>query len=324
MKLLFLRFSSIGDIVLTSPAIRIAKEQIPGVEIHFATKKAYRKLVEENPNIDKVHILEEDLSDLILKLKKENFDEVIDLHNNLRTLRIKRALGKPSTSFAKLNIEKWLMVNFKVDRLPDVHIVERYCKTLEHLGASMDKKGLEFYIAQVDQYDTSKLGADFHQGYNVFAIGAQHFTKILPPEKLVEVVLSSKLPVILLGDKNDETRGKELLKDLESQEGPTVVNLCGQLSLGQSADLIRKSKGVFSHDSGLMHIAAAFKKPIISFWGNTVPQFGMYPYQTDHLIIENGELSCRPCTKIGFGKCPKGHFKCMKELNIPENFPAQS
>ena len=324
MKLLFLRFSSIGDIVLTSPAVRIAKEQIPGVEIHFATKKAYRKLVKENPNIDQVHILEDDLSDLISRLKKENFDEVIDLHNNLRTLRIKRALGKPSKSFDKLNIEKWLMVNFKLNRLPDIHIVERYCKTLEHLGASLDNKGLDFFIAEDDQYEISQLEAEFQQGYNVFAIGAQHFTKILPLERMLEVIKSSKLPVILLGDKNDESRGKELLKNLESLEGPKVINLCGQLSLGQSADLIRKSKGVYSHDSGLMHIAAAFKKPIISFWGNTIPQFGMFPFQTDHIIVENKDISCRPCTKIGFGKCPKGHFKCMNELIIPENFPSQS
>jgi ADP-heptose:LPS heptosyltransferase len=96
-----------------------------------------------------------------------------------------------------------------------------------------------------------------------------------------------------------------------------IVSLCGMYNLNQSASLIKKASKVYTHDTGLMHIAAAFKKEIISIWGNTTPRFGMYPYMTPHQIIENNHLHCRPCSKIGYSKCPKGHFKCMRALKPP-------
>jgi len=101
-----------------------------------------------------------------------------------------------------------------------------------------------------------------------------------------------------------------------------VYNACGKFSLNESADLIKRSKGVISNDTGLMHIAAAFKKPIISLWGNTVPSFGMTPYYgafpTPNSILQTKKLWCRPCSKIGYEKCPLGHFKCMEKIESGE------
>jgi ADP-heptose:LPS heptosyltransferase len=104
----------------------------------------------------------------------------------------------------------------------------------------------------------------------------------------------------------------ELQNDLNKRA--IVFNGCGKFNLNQSASLLKQSLAVFTHDTGLMHIAAAFKKQIFSIWGNTVPEFGMYPYKTPFSIFENKKLQCRPCSKIGHNKCPLGHFKCMNDV----------
>ncbi|MFT7226079.1 MAG: ADP-heptose:LPS heptosyltransferase, partial [Neolewinella sp.] len=82
-------------------------------------------------------------------------------------------------------------------------------------------------------------------------------------------------------------------------------------------DLVRKAATVVTHDTGLMHVAAAFRKPIVSIWGNTVPDLGMYPYLPGQEALEKQRrqevvgLSCRPCSKIGHQACPQGHFRCI-------------
>lgn len=136
-------------------------------------------------------------------------------------------------------------------------------------------------------------------------------------------------PIILLGDKNDRKTGEEIVKFFEKTEASAplepqlhrelnkkaiIFNACGQFNLNQSASIVKNARYVFTHDTGLMHIAAAFKKTIFSIWGNTIPMFGMYPYRTKFTIFENNKLSCRPCSKIGYKKCPKGHFKCMQDI----------
>ena len=160
MKILILRFSSIGDIVLTTPVVRTLKTQLEAVEIHYATKIQYRDLFEVNPYIDRMHYLGDKLSALIAELRKENFDCLIDLHHNLRTLRIKQALGIRSYSFNKLNVEKWLKVNLKIDHLPNVHIVDRYMDTVKSLGVKMDTLGLDYFIPEKDDVPMEWLPED--------------------------------------------------------------------------------------------------------------------------------------------------------------------
>src|SRR5262245_21716119 len=142
MKILILRFSSIGDIVLTTPVPRCVKTQLENVEVHYATKAQYRSILESNPYVDKVFLLGGNLNDLVSELRKEKYDVILDLHNNLRTRILKWKLGVKSYSFDKLNIEKWLMVNFKINKLPDVHIVDRYLETAKSLGVKNDALGL--------------------------------------------------------------------------------------------------------------------------------------------------------------------------------------
>lgn len=314
-KILIIRFSSIGDIVLTSPVMRCLKQQIPDIEIHYLTKKSFKNILENNPYVTKVHSIEKDFAEVIDELKKENFDQIIDLHNNLRSLQVKFKLKKPTSTFKKLNFKKWLIVNFKNTSYL-THVVERYLQTVEHLGITNDKKGLDYFIPALDEVSINSLPLSHQNGYIGFVIGAKHFTKQLPEEKIISICKQIDQPIILLGGKEDIERGS----NIEKIVGAIVYNACGKFNLNQSASIIRQAKKIISHDTGLMHIAAALKKEIISVWGSTVPAFGFTPYLpgADSKIIEVKGLSCRPCSKIGYDHCPQKHFKCMKEIDEKE------
>src|SRR6185369_6907993 len=312
MKILVVRFSSIGDIVLTTPVVRCLKTQIDNAEVHYVTKVQYHSILQDNPYIDKLFFLKDSLTDLALDLKKEKYDMVIDLHNNLRTRILKWKLGVKSSSFDKLNVEKWLMVNFKINHLPDKHIVDRYLQATKLLGIKNDALGLDYFIPDKDEVPLDWLPESHRRGFVAYAIGGQHETKKLPLERMVELCKKINRPIVLLGGQEDFDNGEKICEIL----GVTVFNSCGKLNLNQSASVVKKAFYVFSHDTGLMHIAAAFKKEVYSIWGNTIPAFGMYPYRTKFHSLENNHLNCRPCSKIGFDKCPKGHFKCMKEMKF--------
>ena len=316
MKFLIIRFSSIGDIVLTTPVIRCLKKQVPGSAIHFLTKQSFASIVENNPFIDKVHLLAHSWDTVVHELKQENYDYIIDLHHNLRTLRLKKDLGIKSFPFNKLNIQKWIYTNLKWNMMPDLHIVDRYMKTVETFGVVNDGEGLDYFIPEKDIVKQRDIPASHHAGYIGLVIGAAHYTKKLPVDKLKELCSKIDHPIILLGGKEDNENGKQIA----SVDEVKVYNACGKFSLNESADLVRRSKLIITHDTGLMHIAAAFKKKVISVWGNTVPEFGMYPYygksQISNFKFEIRNLPCRPCSKIGYSKCPRGHFKCMKQISM--------
>lgn len=316
MKLLVLRFSSIGDIVLTSPVLRCVKEQLKDAEVHFATKAAFADLVRFNPHVSQVHELGDDLAGLIARLRAERFDAIIDLHHNLRTARIKRALGLPATSFPKLNIEKWLLVNLRIDRMPRIHIVERYMSTLAHLGVTNDGRGLELFIPPDREVPLAALPAPHQSGYTALAIGAAHATKRLPPHRLIELARLIEGPIVLIGGREDQAVARAICDAV----GGRVFDATGRFDLLGSASLIRQACSVIVHDSGAMHIACAFQRPVVSVWGSTVPLFGMGPYQPQQpaqaRISEVAGLSCRPCSKIGFDRCPKGHFRCMEQQDL--------
>ena len=318
MKFLIIRFSSIGDIVLTTPVIRCLKKQVPGAEVHFLVKNSFRSVVEHNPYIDKLHVLAHSWELMIEELKTENYDYIIDLHHNTKTLRVKSALKKKSFSFYKLNIQKYFLTAFKINMLPKVHIVDRYLKTVESFGVKNDGAGLDYFIAKQEETKKGDIPASHSAGYIACVIGAAHGTKRWPVHKWKEFCKKMDHPIILLGDHHDEAGGNEIA----SIDSVKIYNACGRFQLNESADLVRKAKLVITNDTGLMHIAAAFKRPIISLWGNTVPSFGMTPYYGDapvsDVIMQVNKLWCRPCSKIGFKKCPLGHFKCMEKIDVDE------
>lgn len=315
-KILVIRFSSIGDIVLTTPVVRCLKSQVEHLELHVLTKSQYSLLFESNPNVDKLHLWGEDNSEVLKSLKSEQFDYVIDLHNNIRTKKIKSLLRSEAYSFPKLNVQKWLYVNFKWNKLPDVHIVDRYFEAVKPLNIKNDQQGLDYFIPAKDEVDVS--GQYGTTDIVAVAIGAQFATKKLPVSKLIEVLSFIDQRIVLLGGKEDASVAEEIIQ----LSNADIVNSCGELNLNQSASVVKQSAVLLTNDTGLMHIGAAFKTSIVSIWGNTVPEFGMYPYmpknESSYSIHEVIGLSCRPCSKIGFQKCPKKHFNCMNQQNVGE------
>jgi ADP-heptose:LPS heptosyltransferase len=312
-KYLIIRFSSIGDIVLTTPVIRCLKQQT-NAEVHYITKAVFKEVLADNPHIDKLHTFENEITEILPDLKKENYDFIIDLHNNLRSLRLKKILKRPSAAFPKLNRQKFLLTNFKWDVLPDKHIVDRYFEAVKSLGVTSDIQGLDYFIPEKNRLnlESQSIPDDFI----AFAIGAKFATKRLPNHKIIEVIQKTKSTVVLLGGPEDAHNAAEI-----KLACPHCISMVGKVSLSESASIIEHAKSVITHDTGLMHIAAAFKKPIVSIWGNTTPSLGMYPYLPSNpelYSIHEVNVKCRPCSKIGYEKCPKRHFKCMNEQNVEE------
>ena len=371
MKILVIRFSSIGDIVLTTPVIRCLKNQIGDAEIHVLTKKKFSGLYKTNPNINKVYEYDDSLKKNIEELKLENYDYIVDLQKNKRSIRVIRALNCPHSSFPKLNFKKFLLTTFKINLMPDIHIVDRYFKAVEKLGVKNDYQGLDFFISEKNNYPLSELPESFQNGYHAVVIGGTYKTKILPAVKVIEVIKKLNEPVILLGGPDDVERAEEIIRQRTTDNGQqtlskslndaksqsrkdkvsklvgknigtstssvtetsqhlsisasqnlSILNLVGKINLEQSASIVKNAKSVLTNDTGLMHIAAAFHKNIVSVWGNTVPELGMYPYLPNEKekchIVECKDVKCRPCSKLGFKECPRRHFKCMMEINCDE------
>ncbi len=313
VKFLIVRFSSIGDIILTTPVIRSLKEQVEGAEVHFLTQPAFEQILTPNPHIDKIFTLKEKFGDTIKELIAENYDYIIDLHHNLRTARVKRSVPVHAFSFNKLNIKKWLLVNFKINLMPNVHIVDRYFDTVHLFDVTDDHKGLDYFIPSSEEIIAKDKHAAFEGKYMAVVLGANHKTKQIPLDKLTAIINGSGVPVCLIG-------GSDVANDavkLEATLKVPFLNTVGKISLHNSASFIKQSALVLTPDTGMMHIAAAFKKPILSLWGNTVPELGMTPYYPNEksMIFETNGLRCRPCSKIGFDKCPKKHFKCMNNIS---------
>ncbi len=321
MKILIIRFSSIGDIVLTTPIIRCARNVFPDAEIHFATKSNFASLLSENPYLDKLQLLGDSFVDFLQKMRSEKYDLVIDLHKNTRSFLIREAIGAKVVSFDKLNYEKWLSTQFKINKLPNKHLVDRYFDGVKSVGVKDDGRGLDFFISEQDRNSVRKL-LPLGESYIAWAIGAKFETKKFPVNKIVEALSQTffdNKKVILLGGKEDVVAAQKIIANFAND---TIINLVGILSLAQSAAAIESASMLITNDTGLMHIGAALKRPIVSIWGNTVAGFGMYPFYGQHIVanqqIAIANLACRPCSKIGYSTCPKGHFDCMNEITTDE------
>ena len=322
MRFLVIRFGSIGDLVLTTPVVRCLKKQLPFVAVHYLVKPEYAPVIANNPYVDKIHLHRE--MELTLKeLRNENFDAIIDLQNDGESGSIKQQLDINAYEVANRNLQRFAFKRFKWNLMPKEHQVDRYMQTLAGLGVKDDGEGLDFVIPKEEEVMEKDIPASHHLGYIALVIGGSFFTKRMPVEKLKAFCQSIHHPIMLLGGKEDFDAGFAI-----SQVDPIkVYNACGKFSLNESADLLRKSKLVISHDTGLMHIAAALKKPVITIWGSTTPSFGMTPYYGSGFLEHNKKpfdevqvhkLWCRPCTDIGRESCPQGHFKCMKKISIEE------
>lgn len=284
-----------------------------GVEIHYLTKAKFRSLVDVNPYVSKVHVIEKSTNEVIDDLVAEQFDYVIDLHKNLRSARVKRKLRMLSFDFEKLNWQKWLLVNFGINKMPDVHIVDRYMDSLKAFGINNDNKGLDFFWSEKGKSEKVELPEAHLNGYIGVGIGAAHWRKKLRVPQYVEMCKNLNYPIVLLGGPTESAEGEKIAAEC----GPLVYNSAGKCSLEASATIIKECQLLITPDTGIMHIAAALKKPIISIWGATVPEFGMYPYQNEALneMVQADHLKKRPCSKLGT-KCKYKPCKCIDELPL--------
>ncbi|MDR1847089.1 MAG: glycosyltransferase family 9 protein [Bacteroidales bacterium] len=316
-KILIIRFSSIGDIVLTTPVIRALKSQVTDVEVHFLTKERNAIILSNNPFLDKIYSFKVSPSEIIKELREEKYSTVIDLQRNLRSRMVALRLRKSRFTFPKLNVRKWLLTVFKINLLPHIHVIDRYFMALECLNVRNDGKGTEYHLNEYDFESVANLPQNFENGFVAIACGSQHATKQLPTDMLVQICLGLALPVVLLGDKNDRRKAIEI----ENAVGAKVFNACGVFNINQTAAIVANAEAVITGDTGLMHIAAALHRNTVAVWGNTVMDFGMSackPEDADFEVynFEVKGLKCRPCSKLGYKRCPKRHFKCMRQQDV--------
>jgi ADP-heptose:LPS heptosyltransferase len=317
-KILVIRYSSMGDIVLTTPVYRLLKEQFNGeVEIHVLTKSAFAFLLKQNPRIEKVWEVKKSGMEIIDGLKAEKFDYILDLQNSVRSRSVRKKLGVLSFKVNKLNIRKWIQVNLGLWKGPLQHIVERYCNTLSWFKLKYDGKGLEYYFNTNTRTIEEMLPSEFIvNGYVVFAVGGAHEGKRWSPENWIELVNQTDKNVVLIG-------GKEDVLNIPSTS--RVLNLIGACSVDESARMVQHTKGIVCGDTGMMHIAAALGANIISMWGCTTPELGMSairPTSTNHpwksITLQPANRNKRPCSKLG-NTCKYGmDHKCIDVIKVDD------
>ena len=320
-KILIIRLSSLGDILLTSPVLKAIKKKYPSARIDFVVKKDFEDAILFNPNLTRIYAYNKNETErLITELHSRNYDLIIDLQNNFRSRALTRSLNVKTKRFKKPTIKKMLLVWFKINLLRELKtITQRYAEAANVL---LDDEGLNLFLPDniLPTLDPQKKNIGF-------CPGAKHFTKRWLPEYFVELgneLAKFGYTVVLFGGKTEEELCAELANKINGS-----MNLQTGNNLFQIAADMKLCKMIVTNDSGLMHTAAAVGIPVAVIFGSTVREFGFAPYGVKNLILENKSLSCRPCSHIGKSSCPKGHFNCMKEikpqfvLNNVEKFLAE-
>lgn len=314
-NLLIVRLSSLGDILLTTPVIRAIKTSFPDIKIDFLLREEYYDLLRHNPHLENLITVTNDktyLKSLKYQICIKNYDLVIDLQNNFRSLSLLRCYGSSVVTFKKGNLDKFLLVNFKINRLKDRKpIPVRYAQSVE--GLNLDDKGIELYTKK-----TAIKTLETNEYFIGLCPGSRHYTKMWPEEYFIELgqqLEENNYRVILFGGIEDIMLCKRIVSNLTS-----AINLCNDNDILQTAADMKRCTAVYCNDSGLMHVATAVDVPVLAFFGSTVREFGFSPYNAKNLILENNSLTCRPCTHIGRSRCPKNHFRCMKEISPQQAF----
>ena len=334
-KILILRLSSIGDIILTSSLIRSVRSKVgKNARIDFVVKKEFSELVKFNHNLSFTFEYDSTskfsgLKKLANELKNEKYDLVIDLHDNLRTKYLRNfCLAKEVVSIDKESWKRFKLIHFrKNDFVNHLHIVEKYFKSLEDFNVKYDGKGNDIYIPDEIQFSISSRFSELKlNNFNkVIGIcpGAKHFTKIWPTEKFEKCVkilsLKYNAKILLFGGQSDLIYSQKIINNLKKEtDVKYLTDFTGKLSLLETAQAFEYCDLIIANDTGLMHLASAKQKPIVAIFGSTTKEFGFTPFETKNIIVENYNLECRPCTHIGKDKCPKKHFKCMVDISEDE------
>lgn len=332
MKILIIQAVSRKDALLITPVLRVLKSNLDA-EVHLLVKSELKEFFTQNPYVDELHDNEQSLSKLRTEFKSKRFDIVLDLQNSFRSKILRYGIAKKRLIFKSNRLYTWFYIKTKVNLLPKKHRVDQFMDLLKVIGAKPDSLGYDFFIPEKDVVENEWLPKSHQGGYAAVAINATHSTKKLPINRLIELCDRINKPIVLIGEAEDTEIANEIdvffnrgtaeeEKAIEGLNKKTIIfNGCGKFNFNQSASLIKNANWVFSYDNDMMHVAATFNKRIYSIWGSSTPFFGMYPYRTQFTVFENNKIGCRPCSLKGFANCPKGHFKCMNDLNFDFYLP---
>ncbi|MDO8734760.1 MAG: lipopolysaccharide heptosyltransferase II [Elusimicrobiota bacterium] len=318
MKILIIRVSSIGDIVLATPLVRCLRTAVPSAQIDFLVKKKYSEILSANPYISNLIFFENNIVEPAQRIKKEKYDFILDIHNNFRTFLLTLFSGAKILRYKNYMFRRFFLAEFGLNFYKErekIPVFQRYLKTAESFGIFDDDKGLDFFI---DKNVENKVEQILKNQYIGICPVAVWKTKRWPKENFIEVAKrileKNNYEVLVFGGKNDF----DYCENIKIQIGPKAKNLCG-LSLQETAVAIRKCKHLLTNDTGLMHIAEALKVPVVAFFGPTVEEFGFYP-QSEKSKFFSKDIFCRPCSTKGSKKCPVGDFRCMTEISVEEVF----
>lgn len=323
-KILVIRLSSMGDILLSTPLLRQIKARYDKSEIDYVVKKRFADLLRFNPYINRLLEFDEgdmqnDLGALRKQLKVKRYDAVLDLHNNWRSNYLRLGLNaKYTKQIHKDKLRQICLVYMKKNRYGTITSVPfRYLQVGRDLEIADDGKGLEIYWDHECENEVKDLFRKKNfdgesRSYICIAPGAGFFTKRWPVEyfqSLVKMIQQqSGDKVVIMGGTEDR-----YLHDI-FPSGDRVLNLSGELKLLHSAVILSRAKGLVVNDTGLMHMATAVNTPVVAIFGCTVEELGFFPFRGKSCVVQVEKLYCRPCSHIGRKKCPENHFRCMREI----------
>ena len=333
-KTLVIRFSSIGDIVLSSPLLRVLRARFPDGQIDYVTRKEYAELVRSNQNLNYTYEFDaaqgfDGLRVLKRRVRAEGYDLIVDIHDSLRSKYLRSLRGpKHVVVVNKRVVERTMLVKLKKNVYKGiVSVADRYIEPLQQLGIVSDGKGLELHIPDEVLFGVSGKMSKLHLNRFEKVIGvcpgARHFTKRWPAERFAELgarcAREADAKLLLFGGAEESDLCTSLVENINKQAGPErATHFCGMLSLLETAAAMNACDAIVTNDSGLMHIATAVQKNVVAIFGSTVREFGFFPYKGNAIVLERPALSCRPCSHIGRSECPEGHFRCMHDIGVEE------
>jgi lipopolysaccharide heptosyltransferase II len=323
-KILVVRLSSIGDIILTTPLLRSLKTAYPEARITFLIKKQFAELLAVSPYIDELILFDTKegmagLKRIKHQLRDQRFDLYLDIHKNWRSRYLRIGLrARKITSYRKLIFRRTLLVWFKINLYRKTKpVYQRYFDAVRDLGIAYDGLGTEIHVpAEKTEKVRNMLSGSgylFNTPLVILCPSATYFNKRWKPEGFVEtaryLMRERSAFIVVHGGREDIV----LCDQIVTAIGQLAVSLAGQLSLSESAALLGFATLVIANDSGLMHMAQSQKRPVIGIYGATTRELGYFPLEQNSTVIET-DLSCRPCTHNGFNRCPKKHFRCMNDI----------
>lgn len=312
MKILILRFSSLGDILLATPVLSALKQRYPDCIIEWVVKDNFQQAL-STTLINKIHTFHDNKSfnDLVNELKHNSYDLVFDLHRNFKSWLIRRCF-KNVFCYEKRELKRFFLVWLK-KRYSTLPVPVMYFQALIKAGINIPSKwDLLFEINLNNEIAVMKKIALADQNFLAFAPGASYFTKRWPQNYFAQLaeLLNDEFSLVLLGN---GTTDDAICSSIASVS-PKIINLSSRLLFSETAVVLKNCKMLISNDSGILHLAECFKTPVVAFFGSTTEELGFFPYSTSFKVLENKDLKCRPCSHFGRKKCPRKHFDCMHSI----------